>query len=184
MGAPPIKSPFIPLRHPDGPVNADMLRQNFDRISEAFKGLYAKVQINYTALPGVPVAGAAGSRTFPLGSNILGDQTGAEHVVMQWRVQTGAPGSDLTTALVADFRSASGTAVFRLRMGGGDRTVTGTVVLATSQAATGATFVDQGVSSTIPSPGGRQRLKLTVQSSANGSAFLAQIKDGYVSLSN
>lgn len=185
MGAPPIKSPFVPLRHPPGAVDYDQLNQNFDRISKAMAGLFAKLQVNYVALPsGSTPPGADGARTFPLGASILGDQSGAEKVVMQWRVQTGPPGADLTIALVSDFRSASGTAVYRLRIGGGDRTATGTVVLATSQTATGTAFVDQGVTATIPSPGGRQRMKLTVQSSANGSAFLAQIKDGYISLSN
>lgn len=180
--SPPIKSPFVPLRHGDGDVDPDMLRQNFDRLSEAFKGLYAKLQINYTPLPSASPSGTLSVNGTPvwLGDDIYGDSSGSETVLLQWRLDAGNPTVPITFSLVTDRRSAVGAATFRLRVGGGDRTPDGTIVLASMQAETAAGFATVAATSTVPSPGGLQRLKLTVMSSATGS--LAQIKDGYISL--
>jgi hypothetical protein len=62
--------------------------------------------------------------------------------------------------------SQSGTATVRLRLGGSDGVVDGTVVATLN--ATASSFVDANNSSTIANPNGLQRMKLTIQSSAAG----------------
>lgn len=138
-------------------------------------GLGPGIRFNGTVIDTTP------ELTFPIDGDPIGWNDGVEHVALAWTVDSGTVGSTLTFTLAAELMSQSGTATYRLRLGGARRATDGTIVLTTTQAATGmGTFSQSKTSSTATSPGGVTRLKLTVQSSAASS--LAQISDGYASI--
>lgn len=116
--------------------------------------------------PGPPGPGGGAQLTFNLNPNGYGDNTGAETVQDQIDANLGTLGGSITFELVAAVMSQSGTATFRIRLGGSDGLPDGTIV-ATITATTGA-FTIKNNSSTIANPTGLQRLKVTIQSSGAG----------------
>jgi hypothetical protein len=116
--------------------------------------------------PGPPGPGGSAQLTFNLNPNGYGKDSGVEEVVDQIETNLGALAASVTFELVAAVLSQSGTATFRLRLGGSDGVADGTIV-ATITATTGA-FVLKNNSLTIANPTGLQRLKVTIQSSAAG----------------
>lgn len=116
--------------------------------------------------PGPPGPGGSASWSGSLNPNGYADNTGAEVVVDHVDVNLGALASNITFELVGSVKSQSGTATFRLRLGGSDGVADGTIVATIT--ATSASFTQKNGGSPQTNPGGLQRLKITVQSSAAG----------------
>jgi hypothetical protein len=127
-----------------------------------------------TSTQGPPGPSGTASVTLNYDPDGYGDSSGAEVVVAQDDVNMGALAASVTLELVAAVLSQSGTATFRVRVGGGDRTVDGSIVATIN--ATAASFVQKNNSSSFTNPNGLQRVKLTVQSSVSGQD--AQIDGG------
>lgn len=179
---PPVKKRFIPFQLDElsGQYDAETINRNFRRITDGFGVFAQKMQTAYVSLPTSSTALSGPPQVFVIGPEICSDDSGTEYVLDQWRIKSGDPGQAIVIGLSGDFLSATGTSTFRLRMGGGNRTPDGTVVVSKTQAATGTSYSPDLVTAGISSPGGLQRLKLTVQSS--GSGVVAAVKDGYASV--
>lgn len=117
-------------------------------------------------VPGPPGPAGGAQLTFNLNPNGYEDLSGAEAVQDQIEANLAALGGTIAIELVAACLSQSGTATVRLRLGGSDNVADGTIV-ATLSPSTPA-FVMASNGSSIANPGGLQRLKLTIQSSAAG----------------
>ncbi len=114
--------------------------------------------------PGPPGPGGSASLTFNLNPNGYEDASGAEVVADQIDANLGTLGGTVTIELVASCLSQIGTATIRLRLGGSDNVADGTVVATLSPST--SSFVLANNASSVANPGGLQRLKLTIQSSA------------------
>jgi hypothetical protein len=100
--------------------------------------------------------------------------SGAEEVLAQFVVDFDAlPSGSLSVRLSALLQSDSGTATYRVRVGGTDFGVNGTVVTTVTVGA--GSFAMAGGINTITNPSGRQIVKLSAQSS--GAGLAARIKD-------
>ncbi|HVZ89644.1 MAG TPA: hypothetical protein VHG72_21965 [Polyangia bacterium] len=126
--------------------------------------------------PGPPGPGGGAQMTINLSPNGYGADltTGAETVVEQIDVNIGALAASVTAEMVAAVNSQSGTAVMRVRVGGGDRTVDGSIVATLNASSTSFTVENNG--STFTNPNGLVRVKITIQPSASGQD--AQIDGG------
>lgn len=182
VSPPPIKKKFVPfqLDTMSGQYDAETINRNFRKLTDGFGVLAQRIQTNYVSLPSSSTALSGPPQVFVIGPEICSDDSGAEYVLDQWRIKTGDPGQMISIGLSGDFLSATGSATFRLRMGGGNRTADGTVIVAKTQPASGTAYSPDLVTANVSSPGGLQRLKLTVQSSAAG--VIAAVKDGYASV--
>jgi hypothetical protein len=107
-------------------------------------------------------------------SRLMVSSTGGEEVLFQWDgTDFGAlPAGTLTGELSASVLSGSGTATYRLRIGGSDGVADGTVVATITHAL--ASFLPKNQTGTFTNPSGLQFVKVTAQSSA--AAVDAQIK--------
>lgn len=128
--------------------------------------------------PGPPGPGGSAQLTIDFGDDIHGDDSGAEVVLLQREISAGALPASLTVEISGHFRSDSGTATFRVRLGGGDRAVDGTVIATVTTAS--ATFAELSDTSTFVNPTGLLRLKVTAESSA--AAQFGEFKDVVVTL--
>ena len=96
----------------------------------------------------------------------FGDTTGAEAIVVERVFDFGILGSPLTVAFSGSFATASGTATFRMRIGGTYGAADGTVVASLTTTATSPTKL--GTSGTYANPTGLQFVKITVQGPSAG----------------
>lgn len=104
---------------------------------------------------------------------IVGSDSGSEEVVYQFdAADFGALPATITAELSAAVLSESGTATFRLRVGGTDGGIDGTV--RATMTATTAGYVQKNASSSFSNPGGLLFVKVTAQSS--GSSVDSRIK--------
>lgn len=125
--------------------------------------------------PNVPVTPPGASRrsySFRLGPNTYISSTGAEQWMDQVVLDLTGFASTITVNVTCEVSSASETANFRARLGGGDQTVDGTVVGTMPGPSVG--FVVVGSTMTLANPGGKPRLKFTLQSSASASKAVAK----------
>lgn len=104
----------------------------------------------------------------------LASSTGTEEVLYQWDgVDFGAlTAGSLTGEVMASALSASGTATYRLRLGGSDGAADGTVICSFTHAL--ASFQTKNASGSFTNPTGLLYVKLTAQSS--GAAVDARLK--------
>lgn len=113
-------------------------------------------------------AGSGGGGTPQLSfadSKLVGDNSGGEVVLFQWDgADFGTLGATLTAELGASVFSASGTATFKLRIGGSDGVADGTVIAPITQAT--AAFQEKTATATFSNPTGVLFVKVTGQSSA------------------
>lgn len=96
----------------------------------------------------------------------MADSTTAEVLAYQELVDFDPLPATVTVAFTAEVLSASGTATFRLRVGGTDGAADGTVVATTTTAS--PTYVQGTASATISNPTGKQLVKITLQAAAVG----------------
>jgi hypothetical protein len=92
--------------------------------------------------------------------------SGAEEVIWQGLQRFGDLPGSLTAALAAEVSCQSGEATFRLRVGGGDMTADGTVVL--SLTTSNPSFEIKTVSAAFTNPTGTLRVKVTAQNPVVG----------------
>lgn len=113
-------------------------------------------------------AGTSGTsqQSFDFDSGIDADNSGAEVLVQQKMVNFDALPGTITFDLVGLASSAAGTATFRIRRGGTSRVADGTVVATMTTGSATPVALDVQVSGA--NPGGKQLVKLTIQSSALG----------------
>ncbi len=121
---------------------------------------------------GPPGPGGSAQASITFGDNIWFEDQGVETWQGQREINMGSLPGSLTVEFVAQVRSTSGTASFRLRLGGGDTAADGTV-LATMTTAS-ASFVEVIATASFTNPTGLKRLKVTAESSALGET--AEIK--------
>lgn len=101
------------------------------------------------------------------GDSLMNSNDGNENVVFEDNVRFGdlAAGT-LTVAISASLRSSSGTATYKVRVGGTSGAADGTVALTIARVPTGFAIV--GSSAPFTNPTGTLPVKVTAQSSANG----------------
>lgn len=97
---------------------------------------------------------------------VMASSTGTEEVLFQWdAADFGAlPAGSLTAELAGSVYSGSGTATFRLRLGGSDGAADGTVLATITHAL--ASFLGKNATGTFTNPTGLQFVKVTAQSSS------------------
>lgn len=117
--------------------------------------------------PGASGGGGSAALEFD-DARLLATSTGAEEVLYQWDgADFGAlAAGSLTAELSASVLSASGTATYRLRIGGSDGVADGTVVATFTHAV--AAFQAKTGTSTFTNPTGNLFVKVTAQSSGAG----------------
>jgi hypothetical protein len=124
---------------------------------------------------GATGGGGGGSASLLLDdSRLLASSSGAEEVLFQWDgADFGAlPAGSLTAEMTASVFSASGTATFRLRLGGSDGVADGTVLATITHAL--ASYQAKSATGTFTNPTGLLFVKITAQSS--GAAIDARAK--------
>jgi len=177
--APPIKSPFVPLRHQDGPVSADMLRQNLDRISTAMAALHAKLQVNYVPLPSVPGAAVASFSQSFNDPALSQWSDGTEHVASQFIFDgDDAPSGLLTIRFSALVASASGTATLALYVGGSFVSISaapGAGMSIGTATQPNATFQAKRIKGSFLNSGGSIPIQVTLKGSGAGKASIKHI---------
>lgn len=94
------------------------------------------------------------------------DSSGTEVVVFQDVFDLGILGGTITAAFSGWFKTASGTATYRMRIGGTYGAADGTIVASLTTAST--TPVKLGSSSSLSNPTGLQPVKVTIQSPSAG----------------
>jgi hypothetical protein len=110
---------------------------------------------------------------------LLGSNTGAEEIAAQLTVDMSVlAASTVTVDLAGRALSASGTATFRLYLGGTYDTIDGTLVGSATTAS--ASFAQIQISAAIANPTGLRPVKVTIQSS--GATIDAQLRDFTVSV--
>jgi len=102
----------------------------------------------------------------------------AELVVFQDDYDFGLLPATITVQLTAAVYSETGTATFRVRIGGSDGAADGTSVLSLTRV--GASFADGSGTATIANPTGIQKVKITAENGADGAE--ARIKDAALTL--
>lgn len=177
--SPPIKSPFVPLRHGDGDVDPDMLRQNFDRISAAMAALHAKLQVNYVQLPSVPGAAVSAFSQSYNDPTLSQWSDGTEHVASQFIFDgDDAPTGLLTIRFSALVASASGVATLALYVGGSFVNLSaapggGSPIGTATQPS--AAFQKKTIAGTFLNSGGGLPIQLTLKGSGAGKASVKHI---------
>jgi hypothetical protein len=117
--------------------------------------------------PGPPGPGGGAQASITFGDNVWSDDaSGTENWVGQREVNMGSLPGSITVEFVAQVRATSGTATFRLRLGGGDGAADGTVIATITT--TSASFVEAVATATFSNPTGLKRLKVTIESSGAG----------------
>ena len=102
----------------------------------------------------------------------MASSLGTEEVLYQWEGDFGTLPVSLTAELVASFLSVSGTATFKLRLGGSDNVADGTVLMTITQAV--ASFQVKSGSDSLTNPTGLLFVKLTATSSGVGVDAMAR----------
>jgi hypothetical protein len=171
---PPIKSPFEPLRFPEGPISPDMLRQNFDRIKEWSAKLTQQIQVTYIAIPtpsggGPGVITGANLFTLDYGTNTIQDASGNELLAIQRELPEGY--TSFLVVFAGRAQSTGGTATFRVRLGGTDQGVNGAIIATVFQPA-GAGFARVVTSAMVANPGAATLIKITIQSPVGQKAIM------------
>ena len=115
-------------------------------------------------------AGANGTPSITLDQDAqIADTSGAEVLIYQAAVNFGSlPAGTLTAEITAQIMAAAGTATFRVRLGGTDRAVDGTVLA--TMTTTSATFARATANGTFTNPTGIAYVKVTEQTSSPGNA--------------
>lgn len=120
-------------------------------------------------VPPVPPPAATATATFSYGDDGIEDSSGAEWCALplQRSMNLDPFAGSITFALTGNALSQSGTATFRVRVGGTDGGVDGDVV-ATLTASSPTPGIENSVAVFFANPRGNQFIKITVQSSAAG----------------
>ena len=115
-------------------------------------------------------AGANGTPSITLDQDAqIADTSGAEVLIYQAAVNLDSlPAGTLTAEITAQIMAAAGTATFRVRLGGTDRAVDGTILATLTT--TSATFARATAHGTFTNPTGIAYVKVTEQTSSPGSA--------------